>query len=148
MKIAGTLFVCLLMACAAFAQTSADEEIQTVEELTIARDNGSGEIGEEQETFSPNDVPIHCSIVLSSRKAATVKMNIVFLKPGAAKSESKILTVSYKTNGKQNMVNFTGAPDKLWTVGNYRIDIFLDGILSTSKEFEVKAAAKIAAKPK
>lgn len=145
MKIVGALFVCLLLSFAAFAQTS---EIKNkteigVEEITLSRDDGSGEIGDEAESFLTTDVPIHCSILLNSMESATVKMNLVAVKAAGLKPESKIITVSYKTNGKQNRVNFTVSPEKFWTEGKYRVDIFIDGKISESKEFEItKPAAK------
>ena len=109
MKIFSLVFVCLFLSFAAFAQT-----------------NGS-----------VKDVPIHCSIVLSSVKAVTVKMNIAYVKSTSPKIENKVVVVSYTTNGTQNMVNFTGSPAKTWAIGKYRVDIFIDGKLSKSKEFEV-----------
>jgi hypothetical protein len=139
MKIVGALFVCFLLSFAAFAQTVETEnktEI-AVEEITLSRDDGSGEIGDEAESFVITDVPIHCSILLNSIESATVKMNFVAVKAAGLKAESKIVTVSYKTNGKQNRVNFSASPDKIWAVGQYRVDIFINSKLSESKEFEI-----------
>jgi hypothetical protein len=150
MRIFSLVFVCLFFSLAAFAQSDGNvEEEITVEEIKLARDDGSGGIGEEREMFLPNDFPIHCSIVLSSIKAATVKMNIVFVKSTTPKVETKIVSVSYKTNGKQNMVNFNGSPAKSWAVGKYRVDIYVDAKLSQSKVFEVvKTANALKAKLK
>lgn len=145
MKIVGALFVCLLLCFAAFGQTARSEnktEI-AVEEITLARDDGSGEMGDEAESFLTTDVPIHCSILLNSVESATVKMNFVAVKAAGLKPESKVVTVSYKTNGNHNRVNFTASPAKVWATGQYRVDIFIDGKLSESKEFEItKMAAK------
>jgi hypothetical protein len=139
MRIFSLVFVCLFLSHAAIAQTDGnvvDEEV-TVEEITLSRDDGSGGIGEKREAFLPNDFPIHCSIVLSSVKSATVKMNIVFVKSVTPKVETKVVSVNYKTNGKQNMVNFNGSPAKTWAIGNYRVDIYVDAKLSQSRDFEV-----------
>ena len=54
------------------------------------------------------------------------------------KADSKIITVSYKTNGEQNIVNFKGAPDNVWIAGKYRIDIFVDEKLAGNREFEIQ----------
>ncbi len=129
MRIICLVFVCLFLTFAAVAQTdgSVEDVAVIVDELTLAVDDGSGGTGEERDSFLPTDVPIHCSILLSSAKPATIKMNIVFVKSVAPKSEQKVVTVSYKTNGKQNMVNFTASPEKYWTEGKYRVDIYIDG---------------------
>ncbi len=145
MKMFCALFVCLLLSFAVSAQTSETENKTElgVEEITLSRDDGSGQIGDEAESFVTTDVPIHCSILLNSMESATVKMNLVVVKATGLKPESKIITVSYKTNGKQNRVNFTTSPEKFWTEGKYRVDIFIDGKISESKEFEItKAVAK------
>lgn len=141
MKIVAALFLCLLITFTAFGQTS-ETEIG-VEEITTFRDDGSGKAGIESETFLTTDIPIHYSILLNFPKSVTVKMVIVAVKAAGLKPESKLITVSYKTGEKENRVNFTASPDKFWAAGNYRADIFLDGKLSKSKEFEIaKTAAK------
>ncbi len=142
MKLVLIVFLCLYVSVSAKAQIAGqeDEIEQTVEEITLARDDGEGGAGEEQEAFLTSDVPIHCSVLLTSAKPVVVKMNIVFIKAGASKSESKVVTVSFKTNGKQNRVNFTGSPERTWTAGTYRVDILLDGKLTKSKVFEVTSA--------
>lgn len=109
-----------------------------VEELYLAKDDGKGKAGDVAESFQTNDVPIHCIIQLDSMNPTTVKMNFVAVEVKGVKAETKVVSVSYKTNGKQNSVDFTGKPEKIWTAGNYRIDIFLDDKLIQSKTFEIK----------
>lgn len=112
-------------------------EVQ-VAELYLARDNGNGEAGDIAESFFTNDIPIYCVVQLDSMKPATVKMTFVAVKVQGVKPETKVITTSYKTNGKQSRVNFTGTPDKVWTAGFYRIDIFVDEKLAKNLEFEIK----------
>jgi hypothetical protein len=70
-------------------------------------------------------------------------MNLVAVKVPDVRTETKIVTVSYKTNGKQNQVNFTGKPDNgAWTAGNYRIDLFIDGKPAGSKDFQIQKTAQ------
>ena len=109
-----------------------------VEEIYLAKDDGKGKAGDVAESFQTNDIPIHCIVQLDSMNPATVKMNFVAVAVKGVKAETKVVTVSYKTNGKQNRVSFTGKPEGVWTAGNYRIDVFLDGKLAQSKTFEIK----------
>ncbi len=124
-----------------FGQT---EESQTmpkdvgVEEVYLAKDNGSGEAGEQLENFQINDIPIYCVIKLDSVKPAVVKMSFIAVSVKGVKAETNVITVSYKTNGNQDRVNFSGKPDKFWTAGNYRVDIFIDNKLAQSKTFEIE----------
>jgi hypothetical protein len=140
-------FLSLFCALSASAQTEEPQEPLDVgvESFWLARDNGDGKVGDETEGFYTNDIPIHCIVQLNSRTPATVKMNLVAVKVQGVKAETKVITVSFKTNGKQSRVNFTGKPDDdSWTAGNYRIDLFIDGKPAGSKEFTIeKTAAQI-----
>lgn len=109
-----------------------------VESVWLARDDGKGEAGEETNIFSPSDIPIYCLVQLNSQKPATVKMNLIAVSVAGVKPETKVISVSYKTNGKQNRVSFTGKPEGSWVVGKYRIDVFVNGKAGASREFEVQ----------
>lgn len=137
-----TVFITLLIIFSAFgasAQTEdAEPQIVGVEEIFLAKDDGAGKMGDAAEDFLTTDIPIYCVVQLNSNKPATVKMNFVAVNVKGVKAETKVLSVNYKTNGKQNRVNFTGTPEGNWMAGNYRIDIFIDGKPATGKSFEIK----------
>ena len=144
MKITPIILLCLLLASSVFAQP-ASESIKTpdaqavgVEEIYLAKDNGEGKAGDAAESFLTTDIPIYCVVQLNSLKPANVRMNLVAVNVKGVKAESRVITVTYKTNGKQNVVNFTGKPADLWTAGSYRIDIYVDDKLAIGKSFEIK----------
>jgi hypothetical protein len=143
MKIVLTIFFCLFFSLNVFAQSDPNEENTKVgiEAILLARDDGKGKAGEETDVFLTNDIPIYCLVQLNSLSPTTVKMNLVAVSVAGVKPETKVVTVSYKTNGKQNRVNFTGRPEGAWTVGKYRVDVFIDGKLDGSREFEVQKSA-------
>lgn len=141
MKAFLTLSFCLLFSLAAFGQPPAaptEKASVGVEGIALMRDDGNGNADQETTVFGQSDVPIHCQIFLDSFVPATVKMNLVATDVKGLKAESKIITVSYKTNGKQNIVNFKGSPDDIWLAGKYRIDVFIDNKLAGNKEFEIE----------
>lgn len=143
MKIILITMFCALFAFNVFAQTEEagkTPEPQTVgvEEIYLAKDNGEGKAGDVAESFLTTDIPIYCVVQLNSSKPTTVKMNFVAVSVQGVKAETKVITVNYKTNGKQNRVSFTGKPDGVWTAGSYRIDIYLDDKLVVGKSFEIK----------
>ena len=143
MKIIFITLLCLIFTSAAFAQQEEEGKMpapQTVgvEDVYLAKDNGEGKAGEAAEYFLTTDIPIYCVVELNSLKPATVKMNLVAVNVPGVKAESKVITVTFKTNGKQNRVNFTGKPDGVWTAGSYRIDVFIDDKLAVGKAFEIK----------
>jgi hypothetical protein len=136
----------LLSAFAAFAQQKAPDKTPSpqlvgVEDVYLAKDNGEGKAGDAAEHFLTTDIPIYCVVALDSLKPAVVKMNLVAVNVQGVKAESRVITVSYKTDGKQNVVNFTGRPDGDWTAGSYRVDIFVDDKLAIGKNFEIKKSS-------
>jgi hypothetical protein len=142
-KIIFITMLCFLFAFSAFGQ--AEEVAKTLEPQTVgvdsvylARDNGEGKAGDMSESFLTTDIPIYCVVQLNSTKPAIVKMNLVAVNVAGVKAESRVITVSYKTNGKQDRVSFTGKPDGVWTAGSYRIDVFVDDKLTVGKTFEIK----------
>jgi hypothetical protein len=142
-KIIFTTLLCLILALTTFAQQNGDGKTpapQTVgvEGVYLAKDDGEGKVGDAAESFLTTDVPIYCVVELNSMKPATVKMNLVAVNVQGVKAESRVITVNYKTNGKQNVVNFQGKPDGVWIAGSYRIDIFIDDKLAVGKTFEIK----------
>lgn len=143
MKFSLAVFLCVFFALNTFGQAS--ESLETsevnVENIALMRDDGKGNPGDETESFKTTDFPIHCQITLDSVKPATVKMILAAVSVNGLKPETKIMTVSYKTNGEQNIVNFRGSPKNVWLAGKYRIDIFLDDKLAGKKEFTIEKTA-------
>lgn len=109
-----------------------------VEQIYLAKDDGNGKAGETAEKFLTTDVPIYCIVQLNSLKSTTVKMNLVAVKVNGVKPGTKVITVSYTTDGQQSRVNFTGKPDGNWVVGNYRFDIFIDDKPAGNESFEIQ----------
>lgn len=144
MKLVSIIFLCLFLSLAALGQTpeqSLDNQTVGVEEIYLAKDNGEGKAGEAETNFLTTDIPIFCVVQLNSLKPATVKLNFIAVKVAGLKPETKVVSVSFKTNGNQNRVNFTGSPEGAWIAGNYRVDVFIDGKLAGSKELEIQKSA-------
>lgn len=135
-----TLF--LLLFCALFSLTAHAQDVPPpadgVEDVYLAKDDGEGKAGDVVTTFGISDIPIHCIVQLDTVKITTVKMNLVAVSVPGVKPETKVVTTSYTTKGNENQVNFTGRPDKVWTPGKYRVDIFLDGKLAKSHDFIIQ----------
>ena len=143
MKIILVSALCLLLAFSAVAQevkNTPQTETVAVEQMFLAKDNGEGKAGDEAESFLTTDIPIYCVIQLNSTTPATVKMHFVAVNVQGVKAETRVISVSYKTNGKQNRVSFTGKPEKIWAAGDYRIDIFIDDKLALGRSFEIKTS--------
>lgn len=145
-----TTLCCLFLSLNILGQTEPVKAVQGagVEEIYLAKSDGNGEIGDVVKDFLTTDIPIYCIVQLNSMSPVTVKMNLVAVSVKGVKPETKVITTSYKTNGKQNRVNFTGTPDGSWVPGNYRIDIFLDDKPAGKQVFEIQKTAQQVEKSK
>ncbi len=144
MKLALAVFLCLFFGLNAFPQSEETNKNSAVgvEEIALARGDGSGKAGEATDKFITTDFPIFCFIQLDSEKPATVKMILVAVKAIGLKPESKIVTVSYTTQANQNQVNFTASPNGVWAAGDYRAEIYIDGKLAKSRAFIIENSPK------
>ena len=132
-----TILAIFLLSAGALSQVEQSPSA-SVEELYLAKDDGSGRAGEQVSEFNTTDVPIFCVVLLDTFKKATVKMNFVAVNVAGVKADTKVVTASYTTQEGQNRVNFTGRPEGRWTPGKYRVDIILDGKLARHIEFDIK----------
>ncbi len=141
MKIIIGILFCLFFAISIFAQVETENKTNAVgvEDIILFKDDGTGKKGDETENFSTSDKTLHCQILLDSEKAVTVKMEMVAVEVKGAKAGAKTVVISYKTNGKQNVVNFNFKPQIAWNAGKYKINVLIDGKQTASKEFEITA---------
>ncbi len=142
MKLILAIFLCLSFLLSASAQTedteSNDNDETNVTNITLARKDSDGNIVEDVEVFYPTDIPIYCYVDLSLAKPVLVRVNFIAVKVKGVRPNSKTLSVSYKTKNGENFVTFTGKPEKIWSVGSYRVDILINKKLVKSKEFVVE----------
>lgn len=146
MKVIFLAAMCALFPLNFYGQSTTDQTEEptkkransSVEEISLARDDGSGKPGEIKDSFAAADVPLHCLIKLDSGEPALVKLNVVTVEADGYKPESVIVSVSYKTVDNQDRVNFRVSPgNKFWSAGKYRADVFIDGVKVDSKNFEI-----------
>ena len=137
MKIIVLTLLLFLSGIHAAAQQPAVQADVAVMSIFLAKDDGTGRAGDEATSFLTTDIPIYCVVQLNSMTPATVKMNFVAVDVKGVKAETRVFTISYTTNGKQDRVNFTGKPEGNWTAGKYRIDVSLEGKVVDKKEFEI-----------
>lgn len=135
------LFVLSVLCGGAFAQSPRQVDVASsvsVDDVYLARDDGEGKAGEVTSIFTPNDIPIHCIVVLAKPDPAAVRMNFVAVKVNGVKPDSRVVSASFATVQGQDRVFFTGKPHGRWTAGSYRIDVFVNDKLEKSVDFEVK----------
>jgi len=144
MKLILLLSMLLTMSFAAFAQGSPPPTPVNIQDLYLAKDDGTGKAGEVATAFVTTDIPIYCVVQLDSSTSVTVKMNFVAAKVPGVKADTNVVSVSYTTTDGQNRVNFSGKPAGKWVAGTYRVDIFIDNKPVKDLSFEIKDLAKVA----
>lgn len=134
------IFFIVTIAAAAVVRGQAPEpaEMRVLEDMYLAKDDGSGKAGDAASDFVTSDIPIYCVVVLGSAAPVTVKMNLVAVSVAGVKDETRVVSSSYTTKDNQDRVNFTGRPEKLWIPGRYRADVFIDGTLVKKIDFEIR----------
>ena len=121
-----------------FYPVAAQTETQAIDDVYLAKDDGTGQAGEVVTEFTTTDVPIFCVVLLDTTAEVTVKMNFVAVNVAGVRADTKVVSASFTTKEGQNRVNFTGRPAGKWTAGKYRVDIFLDGKLEKNVEFAIR----------
>ena len=130
--------VCLVWYSSGFAQSGKTLPI-VVDNLFLAKDDGTGKPGEPAQWFYSTDVPIYVVVMIEPPKATAITMRFVAVDVPGLKSESKILSTNYNLKEGNNTVWFNGHPfGSYWIGGRYRVDIYIDGALAKSQEFEVR----------
>lgn len=144
MRFVLTVLLCFFFGLSVFAQTenAKNSEKTKVKSLILAREDAEGNIEENVETFKPADFPVYIYVDLSRTGIIDVKMNLVAVKAKGLRANTKVVVVSYKTKTDENTVQFRASPKKLWAVGDYRVEILLDGNLAESKNFKVETTEK------
>ena len=129
------------------AQTETPKLPSGVEEIYLAKDDGTGQAGEPVKSFETTDPRIYCIVQLTSDAAATVKMNFVAVSVPGVKAETRVVATSYTTKDGEDRVNFYGKPRSKWTAGKYRVEIFVDGKMVKDLPFEITGPTAVTGSP-
>ena len=132
------IVICLSFGFAAIGQEADAPKPSGVEQLYLAKDDGTGKAGDPELDFFTTDIPIFCVVVLDSNRPVTVKMNLVVVNVAGVRSETKVVSTRYTTKNLEDRVNFSGNPHGLWIAGKYRVDIYIDDKLVKKHDFEIR----------
>ncbi len=129
--------VLILPAMIASAQSEPLSEPAGKVEIFLAKDDGTGHVGEPATSFQTTDSRIYCIVQLPSSTPATVKMHFVAVSVPGVKPDTRVVTTSYTTKDGEDTVNFHGKPKTSWIAGKYRVEIFVDGKVVKDVSFDI-----------
>jgi hypothetical protein len=142
LKLALLILIAGVCSIAGYSQAKPDTG---VDDIYLAKDDGTGKAGESATVFRTTDIPIYCIVQLATTAKATVTMNLVAENVAGVKADTKVVSTSYTTKEGENRVNFFGKPVGKWTPGKYRADIFVDGKPYKNLSFEIKDPSNVTA---
>ena len=108
-----------------------------VQNVRLARDNGSGEAGETVTGFSPSDHVFHAVVELN-RIETGLKVKLAWVAVDAGGEQGFEIDSTEFTSLAANVVNGRIELPNDWPVGSYRLDIYLNDTLAKSVEFTVE----------
>jgi hypothetical protein len=109
-----------------------------VTKVYMARDNGSGEPGDEAETFSPSDHTVHCMIELDHAAEGTmIRFDWIGVDAGEWQNHS-LKQLDYTTKALENKVHAHLTLPRDWPEGEYKVDVYLNDQLARSITYKVE----------
>jgi hypothetical protein len=104
----------------------------------LAKDNGSGEPGDEAESFSASDRTIHCIVELDHPAEGTaVKFDWIAVDAGELKDNS-IKQLDYTTKALEKKIHAHLTSPRDWLEGDYKVDVYLNDQLAKSITYKVE----------
>ena len=108
-----------------------------ISKITMAKDNGKGDPGDETNTFRPSDRVVHCLATLRTPKEGTrIKFSWWIVDAGGSKNEL-IKEIDYTTGPDNNVVHGHLSLTRDWPKGKYKCDVYVDDALAKTVEYYV-----------
>jgi hypothetical protein len=110
-----------------------------VTEIALARDNNDA-AGDEVQSFSPTDNPMHAVVKLSDNTPGT-KIRVVLMAVSVASGEknTKVADIERDAGSVKGNLDTTFTLPRDWPTGTYRVDAYVNGKLDKSRTFEVES---------
>jgi hypothetical protein len=103
----------------------------------MAKDNGSGDPGDETNTFRASDHTVHCLATLRNPKEGTpIKFSWWIVDAQGSKNEL-IKEIDYTTGPNNDVVHGHLSLARDWPKGKYKCDVYVDGKLEKTVEYYV-----------
>lgn len=122
-----------------FASTacSGDKGPLAVESVHLAKDDGSGGIGDTVSGFHPKDGPMHCVSTLNKiESGAKIHIEYIAVDAGGMKNK-KIVDTDLTTGAIDNTADGKFSLPNPWPVGKYRCNVLLNGAAAKNVDFAV-----------
>jgi hypothetical protein len=104
----------------------------------MARDNGSGEPGDEVDSFGPSDRTVFCVVELSEAQAgSTLKFKWTAVAAGELKGHV-LKELEYTTKAQEKKVHAHLTLQQDWPAGDWKVDVYLNGQFARSVAYTIE----------
>ena len=134
--LAAGLLILVVLACN-LGKKSTSTGSSTVVELHMAKDNGSGDPGDESETFNPSDRTIHCVVKLADAKSGTKMKFTWWIVDAEGSKNERVKEIDYTTRALENVVHAHLTLPQDWPKGKYKVEIYVNGALERTVGYMV-----------
>jgi hypothetical protein len=137
--LAAGLLVSVVLACNFSAGTNSNSNSDSgpISKMSMAKDNGSGDPGDETNTFSPGDHTIHCLLTLRDPKEG-IKITFVWWAVDAGNSKNeRIKDLDYTTESDVKIVHGHLSSTRDWPRGKYKVEAQINGNTEKTVSFTV-----------
>jgi len=116
---------------------SGDKGPLAIDRVSLAKDNGSGGIGDTVTEFHPKDGPMHCVSTLNKTESgAKIHIEYIALDAGGM-TNKKIVETDVTTGAIDNTADGKFSLPNPWPVGKYRCTASLNGAAAKTVDFAV-----------
>lgn len=120
------------------ADTSDASATGAISEAHMAKDDGSGDPGQETNSFKPKDRTIHCVTKLKDAKSGTQMKFSWFIVDADNTQNEKIRDIDYTTRALENVVHGHLTAPRDWPEGAYKVEVYVNGTLEKTVRYTVE----------
>lgn len=132
------LLVVVVLGCSYSSNTNSNSNSGAISKITMAKDNGNGDPGDETNTFDHSERKIHCLVTLRNPKEGTkVSFSWWIVDAGGTKNE-KIKDLDYTTPSDVKVVHGHLSAPRDWPPGKYKVEASINGVLDKTVAFTVE----------
>jgi len=138
--LAACLLVFVVIACKYSAGTNSNSGSNSgpITKITMAKDNGSGEPGDETNTFTPGDHKLHCLVTLKEPKEGTKVTFLWWVVDAGGIKNQMLKELDYTTEADVKVVHGNLSSSRDWQSGKYKVETQINGVSARTVNFTVE----------
>jgi len=136
--LAAGLLIFVVLACNFSTNSNSGSDSGLISKMTMAKDNGSGDSGDETNTFSPSDHKIHCLVTLRNPKEGTKVSFAWWIVDAEGTKNEKLKDLDYTTDSDVKVVHGNLSSTKDWPSGKYKVEARINGNLEKTVAYTIE----------